>query len=370
MFDPRPYLERLDSLIDPRCAIRAEERQAAAWRFESCERVPVIVSCNNTMAHKVHDLPPDWPLFRYREQLADPGKMLVNELTQVYEGVLLKDDRVFTVRANFGCVIIPSILGIQFEQRDDGMPWTEPLESAVEVRNLIDRGVGDMKTGLGARAHETEQYFLEMLGCYPKLRKTVHIACPDTQGPFNLASSIMGPSIYVAMYDEPELVHALLELVTDAYIGLTWLHKHTVGEPRDVGYQMSWRLDCGARVVDDAATNISSRMYREFCVPYNMRVAEAFGGALGHFCGDGRQIFEPMLITDGIRGMHFGNPELQDFRKVYDAASARRICVLWDGRLSPDEADVDTGLIWKRVGRNWEEARKVAMALRDGSGAA
>lgn len=367
MFDPRPYLERLDRLIDWQHVALAERRQLAAWQYEPADRVPTIVSCNDSMRHVVHDMPPDWPTFSYRDQLADPGKMLISELCQVYEGALLKDDRVFTVRANYGCVVIPSVLGIRYEQKDDGMPWTEPLASLEEVKALVDRGVPDVQSGLGTQVHETEIYFRRALDSYEDLRNTVHIACPDTQGPFNLASSIMGPSIYFAVYDEPCLVHDLLKLITDTYISFTRFHKDTVNEPPEVGYQMTWRLNCGARVVDDAATNISQDMYREFCVQYNAQIGEAFGGALGHFCGNGRQIFEPMLDTDGIRGIHFGNPELQDFRSVYQAAASRGICVLWDGPLSTDESTVKTGLIWKRVAKSWKEAQAIANVLHQGT---
>ena len=366
MFDPKPYLERLDRIVDSQHVKVAEQRQERSWRCQPVDRLPTIVSCNEDMSHILHGVPPDWPVFGYREVLTDPGKMLVDELRQVYEGALLKDDRAYSIRANYGSVIIPFLLGCNYYQVGDEMPWTEPLASLEEVREVIKAGVPDRRAGLGARVEETELYYLEALDGYENLRATVHVGCPDTQSPFNLASSIMGPAIFLAMHDHAELVHDLLQLVTDTYIAFTWFHKEMVKERPEVGYQMGWYVRGGARVVDDAATNISKEMYQEFCVPYNTQITRVFGGAMGHFCGAGCQILEAMLDTEGITAINFGNPELQDFELVYQETRSRQVCLLWDGPLPVHESAITTGLVWKRIATNWAEAQALANTLGRG----
>ena len=43
-FNPEPYLEKLEALIDVAHVQAAEARQSAAWRFKPVERRPTIIS--------------------------------------------------------------------------------------------------------------------------------------------------------------------------------------------------------------------------------------------------------------------------------------------------------------------------------------
>ena len=363
MFDSRPYLDRLEALCDVEHVKAAEARQLASGRWQAANRRPTIVTCYDSMRHIRYEWPPDWPQFPRSEFANDPGKMLVAELAEAYEGALLRDDRAYTVRADYGAVIIPSLFGCKYVEEGNEMPWLEHLPSLKAVEALIDAGMPELRAGLGRKVEETEQYFLEMIAPYEKLSQVVHVGCPDTQAPFNLAASIIGSQIYLAVYDNPGLVHTLLRLVTDTCLEFTKSHKRNVGEEMNKSYIMGWCTDGGIRIVDDSAVNLSEEMYREFCVPYNTQLSRAFDGFIGHFCGRGGQILEAMLSITGIRALNFGNPEMQDWNLVAAAASRSGACLLWDGDIPLEGDNITTGIVHKHFAFTWAEAVETAKSI-------
>jgi len=355
-FEPEPYLKRLENLVDVDHVLAAEARQATAWEYKPVDRRTTIITCRDDWRHVQHDWPPGWPQIPYNEAFRDPARMLVAELWRAYEGARLKDDRAYTIRPNYGLVIIPSILGCQYEQRGDEMPWTVPLPDRDAVRAMIQRGIPDLNHGLGRQVWETEAYFVETLARYPRLKQVVRVGCPDPQGPFNLASSIVGTDLFLAVIECPDLVHQLLGFLTEVYITFMRRHKEMTGEPEGVGYTFSYRYKGSARIVDDSAVMLSGAMYQEFCVPYNARIAQALGGAVGHFCGKGDQLFEAFASTPGIYAINFGNPEMQDLAARYEVAARHKVCLLWDGELPQECNHITTGIIHKRIAKSWAEA--------------
>lgn len=367
MFDPRPYLDRLENLCDADHVLASEVIQIASASYQQIRRLPTIISVYDDMRHIRHDHPPSWPQLARSEFIDSPAKMLISELTSAYEGALLKDDRAFTIRADYGSVIIPSLLGCRYVETGDEMPWLQHLPNIAAVKELVKSGLPDMRTGLGRKVEETEQYFLEMISPYDKLSRAVRIGCPDTQGPFNLAASIIGSDIYLTVLDNPKLVHSLLQLVTDTIIEFTKLHKNNVGEEMDKSYIMGWCTNGGIRIVDDSAVNLSGEMYHEFCVPYNTQLSEAFGGFMGHYCGLGQQLLDPMMSTSGIRVHNFGNPELQELKNVISIAREYKVGLLWDGEIHQSDKKITTGITHKRIFKTWTNAQKAATNMTIGN---
>ena len=361
--NPKPYLERLEALIDVTHVLAAEERQRRALLFEPLDRRPTIVTLRDDWRHVQHAQPPDWPAIHYRQAFRDPGKMLVAELQRAYEGALLRDDRAYTVRANYGLVIGASLFGCTVEQQGDEMPWVLPLPDRAAVVEMVARGVPDLNAGLGAQVWETEQRWLDWLAPYPSLRQTIRIGAPDAQGPFSLANHVLGNDLFTWLVDDPDLVHDVLALMTETYIAIVQHHKALVNEPPDVGYSFSYRLRGGARISDDSAVLVSGRMYRQFAVPYNARLGEALHGVMVHFCGQGDQIFDPLTATPGVTSVNFGNPEMQDFAARYALAQERGVALLWDGPIPDAQRDITTGVIHKQIAPTWDAALSLARAL-------
>ncbi len=176
-------------------------------------------------------------------------------------------------------------------------------------------------------------------------------------GPFDNAHLIMGHKIYTEIYDNPERVHRLLEIISDTYIKFTKVQKEIIGESGSVHCHMDIKAPGAVRVCDDASINISADSYREFSKPYNERVLSECGGGWIHYCGNGKQIFPEVISSKNLRGINFGNPELQDINEIYKEASNRNVAVLsWLGDV-PNNAK--TGITLLRNSNSLESARQL-----------
>jgi len=362
-FNPEPYLEKLEALIDVEHVMAAEARQEAAWRFEPVDRRPTIVTVRDDWGHHQHGFPPDWPQIPYSQTFRDPAKMLISELTRVYEGALLKDDRSYTIRANYGLIVLASMVGCPYWQDQENMPWAEAFTEIDDVKKMLDKGLPDINSGIAGQIWETEAYFRETLAQYPHLSQTVRIGCPDAQGPFNTAVNIAGVNVYYLVKDDPDLVHHLMRFSTDLYLTVIRHHKQLMDEPMEVGYSFSYKIKGGGRMSDDSAVMMSGQMYEEFVKPYNAEACQTTEGALLHFCGKGDQFFDHMATTPGVTAIQFGNPEMQDFMGRYEIAKENKVCMLWDGDLPGALDHIKTGVIHKRIAKTWSQAEAWAAQL-------
>jgi hypothetical protein len=168
------------------------------------------------------------------------------------------------------------------------------------------------------------------------------------------------------MADEPDLVHALLDLLTDTIIEFTRAQKANVGEPNDRADHFFYAIPGGIRVVDDVAMNLSTAMYRQFCVPYHERLYAAFGGGYMHYCGHKLHSHGVRLETKGLRGIEMGfdnpgrNPAYR-LEAIWPQAARARRTILWmyEGLPSARPA-LNTGLIYgcRTTGVPWPEVRE------------
>lgn len=333
-------LEFLNSLVDSEHVQESERMQLDALSYLEVPRLPTLDSSPVK----------GWQGFPYSEAFHDPVKMMINELGAVYAGATLRDDRAYTIRANYGVGTVASMFGCEISLTMNNMPWCEPLTEDALLAAL-DAGIPEMTSGLGAKVLETERLYLETLANYPNLREAVHVYVCDTQGPFDIAHLVMGHRIYTDLYDNPDLVHRMLNLATETYIAFTKAQKAIIGEGNTDSYHTHARVHGGIRICEDSPTNISPAAYLEFCRPYNEWILAEFDGGWIHYCGGGHHIFPHIISTAGLKGVNFGNPELQDLGAIYEAASERGIGIInWkSGQCPEDERAYKTGIT--RIGR-------------------
>ena len=130
------------------------------------------------------------------------------------------------------------------------------------------------------------------------------VGLTDMQGPLDTLGQMCGQvQLFTWMYDEPGLVHDLLDLVTDAFIDWVRVQKEHIGEPLETsnGLQGVGGSAVGCWESDDDMTMLSPEMYGEFVAPRVARIFDAFGGGSVHFCGKGYQHLDAILDHRSVR---------------------------------------------------------------------
>jgi hypothetical protein len=114
-------LNKLEGVLNPEKQALIEALHERALNWEPVERLPLIVTFPYPASNQLQPFP-------HREVFDNPEKMLYNELihafnTSIFLHSEIGDDLPYTIRANFGTVIIASLFGARVEQRDDNPPW-------------------------------------------------------------------------------------------------------------------------------------------------------------------------------------------------------------------------------------------------------
>ena len=135
-------------------------------------------------------------------------------------------------------------------------------------------------------------------------------------GPFSLAGRLMDVTeIMYICYDEPEVVHRVLEKATGFLIRYGQALKAAGAD--------------AMMMAEPLAGILSPDMAGEFSVPYVKRIVEelqddAFA-VIYHNCGDSVASMPQLLFTQGAAAYHFGNSV--DMERILQAAPADILCM-------------------------------------------
>ncbi len=315
------YLSLFDRAIDHEHYQRIEESYCRLYDWEDLDELPHIWS----------DLPPwvddVWPDYAYNDTFFDREKMLLSQLRHPYLHHLARDYHPLAIRANYGTVILPSILGAEYQLTESSMPWAHHLPDRATVRRLIDAGVPDVRSGLGGACLDTLAYYCETIAPYPNLARQLRVYHPDMQGPFDVAHLLWGPDIFLALYDVPQMVHELLDLVVRTFIEWLSCWRALVQEEEGLTAHWSFLIRGATMLRDDTPVMLSRAQYLEFVKPYDQRVLDAFGGGI-HFCGRGDHFVEEMVKSENLYALHISQPELNDMASVWALAQEHRLVLL------------------------------------------
>ena len=290
---------------------------------------------------------------RVSRPAAEPPQVNINDAVEDYERILVSQLAVNSavlagrsgcpgVRTNYGTGILSSLFGAEIFTMPYGMntlPTTRPLSGTEDIKRLLDKGVPSLDGGFGKRVFEMGEYFAEAFSRRPKLRKYVPVYHPDLQGPLDICELMWGGEMFYAMYDEPELVHRLLRLVTDTYAA--FLDRWYRLFPSDGVKSTHWnRLYYRGRILlrCDSAMNLSPELYAEFALPYDAELLRHFGGGAMHFCGRGDHYIGLLGGIPELTAVNLSQPHLNDMEKIYQNTVDRGI-VLADFSRKQAEAD-------------------------------
>ena len=225
------------------------------------------------------------------------------------------------LRANYGTGIMSTLFGAELftmPRHTATLPTTRPCNDPEWMQDMVDRGMPDLGTALGKKVFEFGEYCAELFARYPKVQKYVVMYHPDLQGPQDICELLWGTEIFYSMYDEPELVHAALELITDTYTAFMKKWQTMFPPEADMNPHWSNLYHRGTILLrSDSAMNLSPDLYREFSLPYDKRLLDEFGGGAVHFCGRGDHYIPDLCSLEGVYGINMSQPEYNDMETIY-----------------------------------------------------
>ncbi len=307
-------LEDIEARIDP----ETEENYINQWRdflydrFDGDIFVPERKKCSSPSV----DIP---RIDNINDALESYDNMLRHQLQGVSD-TLGKKKGNLCVRANYGTGILSSLFGAEIfvmPRHTNTLPTTRAFNDTEIIRSKVEAGMPDLSCGFGKNVFEFGELCAEVFEKYPKIKKYVKVYHPDLQGPLDICELLWGGEIFYAMYDEPELVHAMLRLVTDTYTAFIekWFKLFSPSDEMNLHWDMLWHR--GAIMLrNDSAMNLSPALYKEFAMPYDGELLEKYGGAV-HFCGRGDHYIELLSSIPGLFAVQMSQPQYNDMEVIF-----------------------------------------------------
>jgi uroporphyrinogen-III decarboxylase len=257
----------------------------------SAEDLPILVNTPCYFAFATYDKPEDY--------FTNPASM-VEYQARGYERHLaeINDDLVPYFMPWLGVGVLASAFGCEIVLPPG--PGNDPAVAAPCIRSPADaarlRLPDPHKDGWMPRVLETIDY--------ARTHSDLPVGLTDMQGPLDTLGQMCGQAqLYTWMYEEPQMVHDLFDLVTDAFIEWVKVQKEHIGEPldRSNGLQGVGGSAIGVWESDDDMVMVGPKLYQKFVVPRLSRIFEAFGGGSVHFCGKGYQHLDNIAQIRGVR---------------------------------------------------------------------
>ena len=272
-------------------------------------------------------------------QLADVSKALSNT------------DKALCMRANYGTGILSSLLGAElFEmpRSQNTLPTTKAFNDTDAIREIVEKGMPDINTALGAKVFAFGEMCLEIFRNYPKITKYVFMCHPDTQGPLDIAELLWGGEMFYEMYDNPDIVHALMQLITNTYIAVLdrWFEMYPNKE--DLNVHWGWFIRGGICLRNDSAVNLAPEQYSEFALEYDQHLFNYYKGGLMHYCGKGDHFAGVAAANTNATAINLSEPHRNDMNKIFEGVlptGKKLLGITKHGCQKAEEANVVGGMI-------------------------
>ena len=307
MDELKRILDYCESIIDVEKINKKIQKQKNCLRFEPLESVCVKIDYPNKTFTR----------YTMQETHDDFAKMMVNELIGALSHIESDSDGIPMIRANYGVGILPSAFGVNCRIVNDSMPWCDSV-GREGAQKILLKGMPDIGAGFGQKVLDAYAFFKEQLSAYPKCKQAIKLYHPDYQGAFDIAHLIFGADIYWELYDDPDFVCDLMQLISQTYVRNLKFIKQLIQDETE-GYVYHWgHLFPGSVVLrDDSAVNLSKDMYNEFIAPFNNQILSEFGSGSVHFCGRADQWVFEMAKQPKILGYNVGYMNTLVFGQEY-----------------------------------------------------
>ena len=167
---------------------------------------------------------------------------------------------------------------------------------------------------------------------YAKKNSDLPIGLTDMNSPLSTLMQICGyENAFIWMFDEPDAIHHLMSVITEAFISWVKIQKQHSGHDLDETGGLQGVVSprgVGVWVSDDDLITMTPSHYEEFVVPYYSRIFKEFGGGHVHYCGNGNHQTDNLLKIEKIRAINnspMGNYAV--FKELVKKAGSGRLTI-------------------------------------------
>ncbi len=234
----------------------------------------------------------------WEERLADPMVMLRSELNALRPHLEIGDDRVPTVRVQFGTSQVAAAFGCPVVIPANNLPAIggHVLHNAQDVYHMT---IPDLDAGWYGKLWQWQALWLE------HLPQGIHIQHPDIQSAFNSAHLIRGNDILTDFYDDPAALDRLLDLVTDFMIKVTRRAKSMISTDSEWFFDWGALWKGAARISNCSMHMIRPQFYRDHVLARDIRFFAAMGGGRMHYCGSPDSVIDDFFKAPLITGLDY-----------------------------------------------------------------
>lgn len=335
----RPYLDDLESRIDE-SAERQLHDQWTRFCFDQIGAGAFDPKRPEKIAPKIN-----WPHVRTNATLDDFDQMLLQQYAACSQNLANASGHVMMVRANYGTPILAVPFGAELfvmPDETDTLPAAHPIVGGADaLRRILDAGDPSLDHPYLSKVFEAGRRMRDVGRAYSKIGRWIPVYHPDLQSPMDVLDLLLGAQLFELLYDEPELVHRTLELITRTYIRVMEAWEQIIPrDPRGIAPQWGMMHKGTLMLRNDSAMNISPEMYDEFVRPYDQRLLTHFGGGAVHACGRVEHFLDRLVQMDGLYAFNFGQFHLNDAQRCLNATIDRGVQLIGMPRAASELRDL------------------------------
>jgi hypothetical protein len=213
----RRYLEDLESCIDP----LQEEELLQEWIdfLKNCFEGTVFSPLRRSQSK----MGIEWPRVSIYSSLESYDIVVLCQYVRCVDDLAAGNGLLLSVLCNYGTSILPLHFGAEpfvMDEERDTLPTSRQLYDLDPIKPTVDAGSPEVRNGYGSKFFGMAECFLDVSQLHPMIGEYAHIYHPVLQGTLDICEVMWDSSIFSAMYDCPDLVKALLQIMTEAYIAL------------------------------------------------------------------------------------------------------------------------------------------------------
>ena len=244
------------------------------WDYKRVDHIPVFIWPTWTFGH---------PL---REQLeCGDVQFEVNVKTTEKCLKLIPDDYIPWARVTVGYMSIATMFGMEIHwSNDPSQPPGAKGHMIHDLEQIYKLQRPSMESGL------MPENIRRLRHHAANLPPDVYITGIDAGGPLNTCKDLIDTDLlYAGFYENPAALHHLLNLAAEVQLEVYYAVVEAVGginRMTGIDFDPLWAPEkYKSFVSDDVCATISPETFKEFGIPYNNRLYQAWGSGLMHNCG-------------------------------------------------------------------------------------